>query len=208
MKKLLFLLVIVFFITSCSEDNTPEIVPIDNSFNANISGTIKYTNDSEASKNNINIREWVLNEDSKVEVKISKNLTSNPYNIKLTINVDENNPEAPVLNFISDFDRKIIAGDRFRLITSIILHGSASFIPGTTGGQILYNNTLSPYGFGFGSELEINIASTGNTILNDSAQYIILSGTFVFDNNNGSGIEIGTFEIYIDGNNIIDTSIF
>lgn len=211
MKNSLLILLFLFIVLSCSDNTTQQVILIDNVFNADITGTVNYTNETEANKNKIGIddREWILSEhNSELEIKVSKNLTSNPYNLKLTIYIDKNNPEAPVLNFISDFDRKITAGDRFRLITSIILQGSTSFIPGTTGGQIFYNSTIDPYGFGFGSELEINIAEKGSTIKNDSAQEVILSGTFVFDNNNGSGNEIGTFNINILGNNIIDTSLF
>ena len=155
MKNSLLILLFLFIVLSCSDNTTQQVILIDNVFNADITGTVNYTNETEANKNKIGIddREWILSEhNSELEIKVSKNLTSNPYNLKLTIYIDKNNPEAPVLNFISDFDRKITAGDRFRLITSIILQGSTSFIPGTTGGQIFYNSTIDPYGFGFGSE--------------------------------------------------------
>lgn len=207
MKKTFLIILFSSFIISCSNNTTDEI-PIDNTVTANITGTVDFTLDTLAVSKNITKKLWDLNENSKLEVKVSKNLTSNPYNLKLTLTVDETNPNAPVLFFISDFDRKIIPGDRYRLITTLVLFGNTTFIPGNTGGQITYLDPIGSYGFGFGSELEITIANEGATLLNNSSQILTLSGTFVYDNNNLSGLEVGKFNVVIDGNNIVDTSVF
>lgn len=156
--------------------------------------------------------EWDL-KGSKLEVKVSKNLTSNPYNLKLTITPPpgKNGEKPPVLTYISDFDRKIVEGDRYRLITTIILHGNAAFIPGQTGGKIEYYGTNDKYysnGIGLGSELEITIASLGETVATNSNQKLVLSGFFSKDDNNDKKIVIGEFSITIEGNNIIDTRVF
>ncbi|MBG7612822.1 hypothetical protein IU405_11250 [Polaribacter sp. BAL334] len=135
-------------------------------------------------------------------------MTSNPYNLKLSLTADTTKTNSPVLTYISDFDRKIVEGDRYRLITTIILHGNAAFIPGQTGGKIEYNGKSNSNGIALGSELEITIASLGNTVVNDSSQYLVLTGFFSKDNNNGANIEIGNFSIIIEGNNIINTGVF
>lgn len=208
MKKIIFFLILIVSISVACSNSTSEDIIIETTVTANLSGSIEYTLDTLAISKNVNPRVWTIGKKSKLDVKVSKNLTSNPYNIKLTLKVDESNPKAPVLSFISDFDRKITPGDRYRLITTAILSGSTSFIPGNTGGQIFYDNSIGSYGFGFGSELEITIAKQGATIIDNSAQFLILSGTFVYDNNNKSSLEVGRFNVVIDGNNIVNTSIF
>lgn len=200
----LFLILLSIFLFSCSQTTSDE-TPINLTVNAKITGSIKFVNDSIA--NLAGKSEWILGDNSKLEVKVSKNLTSNPYNLKLLLTADTTNPNSPVLTYISDFDRKIIEGDRYRLITTIILHGNAAFIPGQTGGKIEYNR-INSNGIALGSELEITIASLGNTVVNDSSQYLVLSGFFSEDNNNGANIEIGNFSIIIEGNNIINTGVF
>lgn len=205
MKKIFLLLVLLsIFLFSCTQTSIDE-TPINLTVNAKIKGSIIFT-DKIADSLNVK-KEWILGENSKLEVKVSKNLTSNPYNLKLTITADNTNPNSPVLTYISDFDRKIVEGDRYRLITTIILHGNAAFIPGQTGGKIEYNR-INSNGIALGSELEITIASLGNTVVNDSSQYLVLSGFFSEDNNNGANIEIGNFSIIIEGNNIINTGVF
>ncbi len=201
---LLFLVILSIFLISCSQTTSDEN-PIDISVNAKITGTIRFVNDSIA--NLAGKSEWILGDHSKLEVKVSKNLTSNPYNLKLTLTADTTNPNSPILTYISDFDRKIVEGDRYRLITTIILHGNTAFIPGQTGGKIEYNRVNSN-GIALGSELEITIASLGSTVVNDSSQYLVLTGFFSEDNNNGANKEIGNFSIIIEGNNIINTGVF
>lgn len=201
----LFLILLSIFLFSCSQTTSDES-PINLTVNAKITGTIKFT---DLDVLNTGVKpEWILGDHSKLEVKVSKNLTSNPYNLKLTLTADSTNPDSPVLTYISDFDRKIIEGDRYRLITTIILHGNAAFIPGQTGGKIEYNNKTNSNGIALGSELEITIAALGNSVVNDSSQYLVLSGFFSKDNNNGANLEIGNFSIIIEGNNIIDTGVF
>lgn len=206
--KRLYILFIAFFIGVACTNSADEEILTDNVVTANLSGVIAFTLDSLAVKKNVNPRIWSLDDKSELEIKVSKNLTSNPYNLKLTLRVNKEDRNAPVLTFISDFDRKIIKGDRYRLITTLILFGSSSYIPGNTGGQIALDSSIGTYGFGFGTELEINIADEGSTIFNNNSQFLVLSGTFVYDNNRYSSLEVGNFNIRIDGNNIIDTTIF
>lgn len=96
----------------------------------------------------------------------------------------------------------------YRLISTLNLFGSTSFVQGNTGGQIKFYNISEAYGFAIVSELEITIAQEGNTVVSDSAQYLVLTANYTFDNNNGAGVKVGEINIIIDGNNIIDTSIF
>ena len=208
MRKYLFFIVILsVLVYSCSETE-PEVSLIDNTITANLEGEIRFTNDTVRVQNNLNQDNWTLGINSKLEVKVSKNLTSNPFNLKLTIDTDTTDATSPKLSFISDFDRKIIPGDRYRLISTLNLFGSTSFVQGNTGGQIKFNEVKEAYGFEIGSELEINIASEGNTIIGNSSQYLVLSGNFTFDNNANAGLKVGDFNIRIDGNNIVDTSVF
>lgn len=208
MKKVFFLLIIVIIAISCSDNEVVETVIEKEKVWRKISGTVEITLDS-IIKNSTIKKTWEINADS-IELKIAKNLTSNPYNLNLKIkNLDKDDSNSPEITFISDFDRKIIPGDRYRLITSIVLFGNTTFIPGTTGGQIKYKDGTGSYGFGFGSELEILIANEGEVIKDlESSQLLILSGTFVYDNNNLSTLEVGSFEIRIEGDNLIDTDVF
>lgn len=134
MKNIFILITLIsIFFFSCSP-KTSEESPTNLTVNATITGKIQFVNDSIA--NLAGKSEWILGEQSKLEVKVSKNLTSNPFNLKLTLTADSTNLNSPVLTYISDFDRKIVDGDRYRLITTIILHGNAAFIPGQNGGKI------------------------------------------------------------------------
>lgn len=198
-------LISVFFYTCTPITTTEE--PF-NSFtvNATITGKIKFVNDTIA--NLAGKSEWLLGDQSKLDVKIFRNLNVNPYNLKLTLTADSTDLNSPVLYYISDFDRKIVEGNRYRLITTMILDGNTAFIPGRTGGKIEYNDKKNSNGIGLGSELEITIASPGKTLVNDSSQYLVLTGFFSKDDNQGANTEIGNFSIIIEGNNIIDTGFF
>ena len=141
-NTLLFITLISIFFFSCSQTTIDE-TPINFTVNAKIKGSIIFT---DKIADSLNVKKvWILDENSKLEVKVSKNLTSNPYNLKLTITADTTKTNSPVLTYISDFDRKIIEGDRYRVITTIILHGNSAFIPGQTGGKIEYYGTNNKY---------------------------------------------------------------
>lgn len=206
MKKIFIKIISIFLIfISCSPSETEDDI-IDTTITANLQGNIRITNDVDNAFSNKS--SWTLGENSELSVKVSKNLTSNPYNLKLSIIVDTTDSNSPTLSFISDFDRKIIPGDRYRLISTLNLFGSTSFVQGNTGGQIKFVEVDTAYGFQIGSELEVTIASEGNTIINESAQYLVLSGNFTQDNNSNANVKVGDFYIRIDGNNIVDTTIF
>jgi hypothetical protein len=212
MLRKIILFAFVAIVYACQPEE-PDTTILDDTVSSNLSGYLEFTNDSIAT--NIVGRppipldnRWVIGDSSKLELKISKNLTSNPYNLKLIITTDKNDPNSPVINFTADFDRKIIPGSTYRLITNFILFGNNSFVPGTTGGEIEFNNNIGTFGFDFGTELEINIASSGQTYDGVNTQILVLNGECVFDNNKYSELKIGEFNIVIEGNKIIDTAIF
>lgn len=207
MKKIYLLIAIIVIGFACSSDE--EITSlVDSTVTANLEGEIRFTNDTVRAQTPLINNQWILGENSKLEVKVSKNLTSNPYNLKLSIVVDTTNVNSPTISFISDFDRRIVPGDRYRLISTLNLFGTTSFVQGNTGGQIKFAEIDNAYGFEIGSELEITIANEGSSIINSSSQFLVLSGNFTFDNNKNAGVKVGDFNIRIDGNNIIDTSVF
>jgi hypothetical protein len=207
MKNITYLLLASFFVFfSCQPSEDEELLDQDNSVIANISGTIEFT--GVGLPEGTGSQTWVLGDYSTLEICITKNLTLNPYNLKYTLTVDENDITAPILYFSSDFDRKIVPGDRYRLMTTIILDSDNQIIAGQTGGKVSLFNHQYNYGMGLGSELEITIANDGESVINGSSQLLNITGFFVQDANNLSTQAIGTFSIQIDGNNIIDTSLF
>lgn len=82
--KRLYILFIAFFIGVACTNSADEEILTDNVVTANLSGVIAFTLDSLAVKKNVNPRIWSLDDKSELEIKVSKNLTSNPYNLKLT----------------------------------------------------------------------------------------------------------------------------
>lgn len=208
MKNRIYLLVIAFFaLTNCTPNSTEEL-EIDSTITTNISGIIQFTDLQNIIGDNASTNNWTLGENSKLQLCVSKNLTLNPYNLKMTITVDENDPTAPIIYFSSDFDRKIVEGDKYRLMTTIILNGDNQVIAGQTGGKIGIFANQYYFGMGLGSELEITVGNEGETVVEGSQQLLNFTGFFVEDDNNLSTQSIGTFSIQIDGNNIINTSIF
>ena len=109
----------------------------------------------------------------------------------------------------------LVAGGNVEVPDGIVVAPSVLFANTTTSPsqiqgdiKIEYNGKSNSNGIALGSELEITIASLGNTVVNDSSQYLVLTGFFSKDNNNGANIEIGNFSIIIEGNNIINTGVF
>ena len=206
MKKLFSLLIISTLLISCSEQTTTQTEP--DIKEATISGTLEIINQQIINQYNLTKTNWEFDENSEVEIKIAKNLTSFPYNLRLSLKVDANDANSPTISFISDFERKILSGSTYRLIATAIFFDSVTFIPGSTGGQAKFFNIPTAYGFSIGSELEITIASTGNTLGPNGSQQLILSGNFPLDQNNGAGTIVGVFNITIEGDNLVDLTVF
>ena len=207
MKKILSLVLFSFFFISCGDETTTEIPP--EIKEATISGTLEITNQKIINDFNLTKTNWAFDENSEVEIKISKNLTSFPYNLRLDLKVDANDANSPTISFISDFERKILPGNRYRLIATAIFFDSVTFIPGSTGGQAKFFNIPTAYGFSIGSELEITIANTGSTLAGgNGSQRLILSGNFPEDQNQGAGNIVGVFNITIEGDNLVDLTVF
>jgi|GEM_PF-2880140 len=209
-KYKLYLLTICLLIFSCTPSETEDLTLITEKEVNNFSGYISITDQKFADKlglSNGNLT-WIFNKDeSTVSTIFSKNLTSSPYKLEITIRVNDD-PNSPIIKFISDFDRKIIPGNRYKIFTTLNLFGITSFVPGNTGGQVIFNKTSDILGFSVGSECTIVIAEQGGFAINNSSQSFHLKGTFTLDNTANIDKEIGEFVIAFDGDNIFDLSFF
>lgn len=135
MNKLFSLLLFVFVLSSCQPD--PDVIPTTEI--SVIDGII-----------NFNGNQYTVGMDkSDVDIQLKRNLILNPYNILITIKVDENDITAPTLYFYSDFDRKINFGDTYRLPITTKLQGDFQFIAGQTGGRLTLQ-TLGSFGMELG----------------------------------------------------------
>ena len=61
------------------------------------------------------------------KISLTRDLTSSPYKLELTIKVNDD-AQSPSIKFISDFDRKITSGNRYKIVTTLNLFGDNSFI--------------------------------------------------------------------------------
>lgn len=208
MKKSLFFFFLLILFNRCTDSNSENILPTPTLELNNISGFLTITDQQFA--NSIGLsgssKTWTL-ESAKVKSLLSRNLTSSPYKLELTININDDS-QSPTIKFISDFDRKIAAGNRYKILTSLNLFGDNSFIPGNTGGQVSFMDKTKSYGFSIGTECEIVIAEEDSVPAGGSTQFISLEGTFTLDNTANIDRVIGSFEIQFEGNNIIDLSFF
>lgn len=210
--RYLFLLGIFFvFLNGCTTNDSTTITDTVSTNPPSISGDIIWTyigNDIDVTSKapSTNSRALSLGQNSSVSIKFSRNLSGMPFNFEMTIKVDKDNPNSNELYFISDFERPMFEGENYRLITTSVLAPGIAFVNGNTAGYVNWSG--NQWGIGFGAVTEIIIAPSDNLLDNTRKQKITLNGLLVQDGNQKSSVEVGSVDIQIDGDDMVDTTFF
>lgn len=208
-----FIILGIFFIgfSGCTTNDSAVITDTTSVNPPSISGDIIWTytgNDVDVTNKapNTGSRALTLGQNSSISIKFSRNLSGMPFNFEMTIKIDKDNPNSDELYFISDFERPMFEGENYRLITTSVLAPGIAFVNGNTAGYVNWSGTQ--WGVGFGAVTEIIIAPTDNLLDNTRKQKITLNGLLVQDGNQKSSVEVGTINIQIDGDDMVDTTFF
>ena len=211
MKRIFISLILLVVMVSCSSNTTTSTLGVSTEEPAEISGTINWTysgTDVEVTNKApiVSNRSLQLGSNSSVSLKFSRNLSGMPFNFEMTIKVDKDEPNSDILYFISDFERPTYEGENYRLITTSVLAPGIAFVNGNTAGYVNWANIQ--WGIGFGAVAEIIIANADTPLDTGRQQKIILNGLLVQDGNQKSGVEVGTIQLQIDGDTLVDTTFF